>query len=362
MELIIFDRNINYKGLFEKQSSFIRTRRYSKCGEFELTTSFDANALDLLSTGSIVYKKGDLEAGYITHRSIELDPQGKEVLTVKGRFLTCYLNKRIIWGTQNINSTAEMAIRDLVNKQAINPVNTDRKIPLLELGTLKNYTETIQRQSSYKNLLEEIEDISIENELGIRTLFDIQNKKLIFDVYKGIVRTNPITFSREFENILKQEYTDSVDNYRNVALIAGEGEGIARVKTTIGDATGLDREETFVDAKDLKKTETVDDVEVTLTPTQYIEVLKNRGNTKLSEMVKIQTFDSKVNTKSNLVYKQDFDLGDIVTVNNRRWNVTISTRITEIQEVYEEDGFKIYVTFGDNIPTILDKIKQAVIK
>lgn len=62
----------------------------------------------------------------------------------------------------------------------------------------------------------------------------------------------------------------------------------------------------------------------------------------------------------NNKYKKDYDLGDIVTVVDKNWRIRIDTRITEIEEAYEEKGFEVNVTFGNNIPTIIDKIKQTV--
>jgi hypothetical protein len=87
-------------------------------------------------------------------------------------------------------------------------------------------------------------------------------------------------------------------------------------------------------------------------------MLADRGSSKLDEMREIQTFDSTVNLNSNLMYKQDFDLGDIVTCTSKKWGLTLDTRITEVIEVYEEKGPSVSVTFGNNIPTFIDKIKS----
>ena len=358
MELYIFNRGLTFQGIFESYYSLRWVRKYSKCGIFELHCNITSETLSLLKRGNIVWKKDDLEAGYIEYRNLMQDTEGKEVLVVKGKFFTGYLSNRIIWGIENINSTAELAVRDLINKNCINPVNVDRKIDLLSLGELKNYTQNVNYQVSYKNLLEEIESISNTSELGIRTLIDIENKQLIFDIYKGLDRNAgqsvnpPAIFSREFENILEQEYTDSLHNYRNIALVAGEGEGDERELAIIGQGVGLDRYELFVDARDLQK-------EIRTTE-EYIELLQDRGNTKLVEYKEITIFDSRINLRSNLIYKEDFDLGDIVTCTSKKWGITIDTRITEIEEVYEEDGFNINVIFGNEIPTIIDKIKQVV--
>jgi len=362
MELYIFDRDLNFQGILESFFSLRWIRRYSKCGEFELHCSLTPETLELLQRENVILKKDDLEAGYIEYRNLKHDRQGKEILVIKGKFLTGYLGRRIIWGIENLSTTAELAMRQLINNHAINPANTDRKIDMLTLGDLKGYTNNIDKQVSYKNLLETVEEISSTDGLGIRTLLDIENKQMIFDIYEGLNRTAeqsenaPAIFSREFENVLEQEYTDSFNNYRNTVLVAGEGEGVEREFVAIVNGQGLDRYELFIDARDLQS-----EIDGTTIPIEeYREILKNRGISKLSEYKEIQTFESKINLRSNLTYKYDFDLGDIVTCTSKKWGITVDTRITEIEEVYEESGFDVNITFGNSIPTLIDKIKQVV--
>ncbi len=362
MELYVFDRDLNFQGILESFFSLRWVRRYSKYGEFELHCSLTPETLELLKKENIVWKKDDLEAGYIEHRNLRQDTEGKEVMVVKGKFLTGYLGRRIIWGTENLSTTAELAMRQLINNHAINPANADRKIDMLTLGDLKGYTNNIDKQVSYKNLLETVEEISSTDGLGIRTLLDIENKQMIFDIYEGLDRTTgqsinaPAIFSKEFENILEQEYTDNLNNYRNTVLVAGEGEGVGREFVAIENGQGLDRYELFIDARDLQS-----EIDGTTIPIEeYREILKNRGISKLSEYKEIQTFESKINLRSNLTYKEDFDLGDVVTCTSKKWGITVNTRITEIEEVYEENGFSVNITFGNNIPTLIDVIKREV--
>ncbi len=378
MELYIFDRELNFKGILESYFSLIWTRKYSKCGEFELHCNLTPETLKLLQRGNVIWKKDDLEAGYIEYRNLSQDSNGQETLVVKGKFLTGYLGRRIIWGIEKIKTTPELAMRYLIDKHCINPDNPDRIIPYLKLNHLKGIPDDfyylsanqitwepvpmnlpeIEKQTSYKNLLEEVESIATTNELGIRTLLDIQNKQMLFDVYQGLDRTAgqsenaPAIFSKEFENILEQEYTDSLNNFRNVSLVAGEGEGTARQFVTVGGGTGFDRYELFVDARDLQQED--------MTTEEYNAVLSDRGQSKLAETKEIQTFESKININSNLKYKEDFELGNMVTCTSKKWGITIDTRITEVEEVYEESGFDVNITFGNNIPTLIDKIKQVV--
>lgn len=330
MELYIFNRDIEFKGVIDNFTSLIWRRRYSDCGEFELHCAFTTVNLNLLIKKNLIYKKDNDEFGVITYKNFKTDAEGKEVIVVKGKFGTSYMNRRIALGTTEITDTAENTIRSLIYSNAINPTDTNRILPGLVLGTDNTFTESIDYTLDNKELLEDIENIANTVELGIKTSLDITNKQFTFNVYKGLDRSvnqavNPICiFSKEFDNILEQEYVDSLDNYKNVAT---DG------TTTIGSAIGLDRFETYA-SKDL-------DVE-------------------LSKSLQITTFDSKINLNSNLTYKVDFDLGDIVTCVSKKWGLTLDSRITEIEEIYEESGLSINVVFGNSIPTLIDKIKQKL--
>lgn len=362
MELYIFDRSLNFKGVIDNFTSLRWVRRYYKCGEFELQCDLTPENLILLARENIIYKKEDSEAGYIEYRDIKQDTEGKEILILKGKFLTGYLNRRIIWGTEILNVTTEIAMRTLVTDNCITPIDSNRIIPNLILSALNSFTDTVNYQVSYANLLDEVESLSSVSDLGLRVNLDITNKKLIFEIYKGLDRSvkqsinSRAIFSKEFENILEQEYVDSLNNYRNLALVGGIGEGDARKLAIVGAGSGLDRFEVFNDQKSLSNVVN----SVTMSDADYTLLLVGKGNEILASTLEIKTFDSKINLNSNLKYKTDFDLGDIITIISKKWGITLDSRITEIEEIYEESGPQINITFGNNIPTLIDKIKQSI--
>lgn len=364
MNIYVFDRCLSQLGVIDNYNSLIWTRKTVTNGTFQLQCSLTADNLELLSKGNIICKSNDLtECAYIENRNISLDDTGMEILRVTGKFITGYLTQRIIWGMYTLNMTSENAMRKLVDSQCINTSN-DRKIPLLKLGEVKNYLEKVDYQVSYANLSEELENLCNTSDLNYKIVTDLENKIHTFEVFKGVDRTvnqsinSPCIFCEEFENISDSEYTDNTDNYKNTVLIAGEGEGQNRQLQTIGNTNkNLDRFELFVDARDLQST---DENENVIPLTEYKKLLTQRGEEALSEYKKVETFESNINVNSNLKYKEDFDLGDYVTCHNKKWNVTIDCKITEIEEVYEESGMQVNVNFGEHIPTILDKLKAKM--
>lgn len=362
MELYIFDRDLNRLGLIDKYESLIWNRKCNEVGIFELHCNVEYDTLRYLKKDNIIFKSNDLtEGAYIENVYIDEDIKGTETIKVIGKFITGYIGNKIVWVQETINSTVENAIRRLVYNNCIN-TSEDRIIPYMQLGESKNYTDKIDFQVSYKNLEEEVCKIAKEKDINFRVITDLENKIHKFDIYKGVDRTvnqniNPhCSFSREFENIEKQSYSHENDNVKNIALVAGEGEGSNRTIITVGDSTGLDRKEIFVDARDIRNTR---EDGTSIPQEEYLKLLTQRGLEKLSEFKEIISFDAKVNvTNANLVYKKDFDLGDYVSCINKKWGMIINVKITEIEEVYEKNKYQINIVFGDKIPTLIDKVKR----
>ena len=153
--------------------------------------------------------------------------------------------------------------------------------------------------------------------------------------------------------MLSQNYTDSIKDLANVAKVAGEGEGTDRQIIVIGEAAGLPRKEIFIDAKDLASSEYESNE-------KYLKALELRGSEKLYEKRRRESFDAVANTNSNLVYRKDFDLGDIVTVKSSLLGLSRRLRITEIIETYDETGLSVDLIFGDPLPTLSERLKGVI--
>lgn len=352
----IIDRNFNLLGEIDDYESLIWIRRWHKAGEFELHININKHNTHILQKENVILFED--KAGIIRYREIELDESGKggETLTIKGSSLSSLLGRRItIPPTGNaydvINSNAESVMKHFVDVNCINPADASRKIPNLGIAPNLNRGIILKYQSRFKQLDEELEKISIISGLGWDISIDIENKIYVFDVMEGKDLTsnqtvnNPVTFSIDFDNIKGQTYVDSDLNYRNQAYVGGQGEGVERTIVEVGEGLhGLDRYEVFIDARDIEN-----DLD-----------LPARGQQKLLEMTRLQSFESEILTKGTFEYKKDWDLGDMVTVVNPKWGITMETRIVEVKEIYESSGFKLEVIFGGTIPTLIDKIKSEI--
>lgn len=343
MEVRIYGRDLYRKGQIENQTSLIWTRKFYEPGTFELHAPITDENLYLLQKDNIIGKKGSAEAGII--EDIEKEESDiKNEITVKGRFLSSYMDRRLIKKTVNFSGKTEVAMRQLYS--GVVP------LPLVELGNLNGFPESVEFQVTMKNLLTYERKLSRAGAIGFRFRPDFRERKIVFETYQGKDRTfnqhenNRVIFSESYNNLNNAIYRYNNQNLKTFAIVGGQGEGDARTYYELGGGEGYDLREIFVDAKDINPDG--------LTAAQYKAALLQRAQEALNDAIASETLESETDAAINFVYKEDYDLGDIVTVRKKKWNLYMNQRITELSEVYEYGGMTVVPTFGDPLP---EKIK-----
>lgn len=371
MELYVYSSEMELQGIVEKIASLIWTRRYWSCGEFKLLVPFTEEHSRMLVKNNIIMKRGDDEAAQIRYVSITKNSQGLEEIEVQGKFLIAWIGKRIIKKQIITNDTTQNILYRIVRENVTNPADTARKIPDVSIADDDADTESgviDYTSEQYTNAQLAAETAAKAAKLGIRMRTDARTGAHVFSVYEGRDLTAgntagnaPCIFSQEFDNIVEQEYTNSVENLKTTAFVGGEEkEGVARKVAEVGgSAAGLAREEVFINATDIvQEYEDDDGTQVTLTDTEYLALLSARGAEELEQYAETLSFGSKINTFANLIYRTDYDLGDRVTCVNKRWGIRIDVRITEIAETYQNNVEEIDITFGESLPALLTQIRQ----
>ena len=342
MEVRVYDATLNFKGISENQTSFIWTRRYFESGEFRIYLPLTDDNLKLYKLGNLVTYRGANEAGVIEDLTLRYTST-ERVIIAEGRFLTSYMDRRLVRPTLNFSGKVEVAMRKMLTDAV--------PIPLVELGELNGFEETIEFQATYRNLLTMEEKLSKGANIGFRFRPDFTEKKIYFETYKGLDKSRSqrdrafVEFSDMFDNLNSVENRQNDQLLKNVGYVGGEGEGSARTYIIVGDdsLTGLERREVFIDAKDISS----DDI----TQAEYLAALRTRGLEKMEEHVFSNSYECATIPSGNFKYKKDYDLGDIVTIKKSDWGLNTTQRITEIQEVYEHGSATIVPTFGSPLPT-----------
>lgn len=344
MDLYVYDKSISLIDVVDDAESVIWTNRYNKAGDFEIYIRARTDLISTFAIGNYVLRSDDDMCGIVEKIQLTTDVENGDYFTITGRDAKSILSRRVIWQQTILDSTVEDGIYKLLNENIISPTKTTRKINNFIIGDRLNLTETIKQQFTGDNLLDTVSSICESFGLGFKVVLNVSTKQFVFSLYQGVNRSNNqstvprVIFSTDFENIASTSYSYNDQTYKNVALVAGEGEGNARKMQAVGDSSGLERYELFVDARDISS----NDGEISTT--DYTNQLIQRGTEKLAENSVTETFEGELITNLQYVYKTDYFCGDIVTITNE-YGITGDARIIEIIESFGVDGYKIVPTF-----------------
>lgn len=348
MDLWIYTQQFELLGIVDTAASVIWAKRYRQCGDFELYLPASAEMMELLQTELWVVRPDDKMVCMIEKVQTSTDEENGDYLTVTGRSLQAILERRIVWDQTVLTGNLEAGLRRLATDAFISPAIAARKYADLSLAPAHGYTESVNTQYTGTVLLEAVEELCAASGYGFAVGMDLPGKKLVLDFYKGADRTTtqtqnlPVVFSEEYDNLVSSTYTKDLTGYKSVALVAGEGEGSARRRTTVQrscDLEGLARREMFVDARDISSNEGE------ITDAEYLAQLSARGAANLAEAAAVESLEGGVEPGQMYTYGKDYDLGDLVTVTNK-YGITAPARVLEVVETWDENGYTFTPTFG----------------
>jgi hypothetical protein len=296
------------------------------------------------------------------------------------------------WQIVHSGTVAEF-IKRVLTDNVINPAQGQRAIPNFEIDT-SNFAE-LKDTIDISVLGDDIAQLIITTcktyNYGFRLSYNIQTQKLVFRLYKGKNKATTesdeyIEFSPRYANILSSNYVDDDSNYKNVAYVAYKNEAgeTALLSYFVGstEPQGEARREVYVDGTSTSRSITKEELtamfpdvkhsgvtypyyievngetiivaksegaeqneKITVTDYTYLLLIRRIAQNTLAERVKTQTFEGNVDTIDTYIYKQDYDLGDVVRVINE-YGIEAQAQITAIIESEDnEDGLVIEPTF-----------------
>ena len=343
MDLYVLNSDFEQIALIDDYRSLIWAKRYYQFGDCEVYIRACAEYFDILRKGHFMLRNDDDMICRIEKVELDTDAEDGNFLIVTGVDCRNILNQRVIWDQTNFTGTVEKYIHRLIENNLTNPDLPERKFDNFYLGEIKGLPATISEQVTYTALGDKIIELCTAYQYGSRVRID-ENNRLIFEVYVGEDRSynqdknNFVVFSHEFDNIISSKYITDSTNVKNVAVVAGEGEGIERKRVTFGQSAGRMRYELYVDARDISSTveegETID----------YNALLIARGIEALAEYGVVESFEGEVEPHYSYKYGIDYHLGDIVQVINE-YGISSCVRITEVIETFDQDGYSVIPTF-----------------
>lgn len=350
MDVYVMNTNFQIIGLIDTYKSLIWTSRFFEPGDFELYIPADPELLKILKKNYYVVRDDTSEAMIIEKIEITTDAENGDFFIVSGRSLLSIIGRRIVWKPMIFDDEDPAAIIVGIIHDNCTPIiipddyydSKQRFISGLTLKSSVSTGESTDTQVTGDNVLEKCSEIAKEFGIGLKMYFDFENTDghFIFECY--LMPEVDVTFSPEFDNLINTDYVYDNSNYANVAMVAGEGEGLTRWRRTSylckNEPTGLDRREVFVDARDLSTDDTTHD--------KYEQQLKQRGKEKLTDYIATETFSGDVAPSISYEYKKDYDLGNVVNIENE-YGITAKSRIVEIIESWDDNGYSVIPTLQE---------------
>ena len=351
---------IELEAVCDSFSSLIWDVEYYECGRFEVYIASNPITIDTFRTGRIVGRDDDDQHfGLIESVHLATDAENGDYLTVKGRFLMCLLERRIIHPTFSVTTETAYSeiVRSAVTQNAI--TNDIRKLPGLELGTVSGacWEQPAKLQISYANLMEWVYTIckKIGGTANIRLVKATgEQYKMVLDLTQGVDRSilqeeRPhVVFSDAYSNLLSFSYAADASVQRNFAYVFGQGKGEERKRTTYcsgEEPAFLDRYEVYVDADDISEKEQVDGESRTIPEEEYIELLKSRGAENLVQPQLASESEIAV-CSTQYTYNTDYTVGDFVTVQHKRFGLLQpKLQLIGMLEGFDQNGRSLTPTF-----------------
>lgn len=353
---------ISLEAVCDSFSSLLWDIEYYKCGAFEVYIAASPRNIEIFQTGRIVGRDDDKKHfGLIESVELETDAEDGDYLIIKGRFLMCLLERRIIYPTFNFTKLVSYS-QIVMNVVQYNACTSGiRKLPGLSPGNTSGTcwdTET-KLQVSYDNLMECVYTIceKIGGTANIRlSKTNTEQYEMIFELSQGTDRSilqevNPhIIFSDRYNNLLSITYFTDTSVKKNYAYVLGKGEGEKRKRTTYfegSEPSSLDRYEVYVDAKDISDEEQVDNETRPLSDAEYSELLKEKGKQSLVPIT--MKSESQIAVQSTqFQYGVDYFVGDFVTVEHQRFGIRQNKiQLVGMIESFDHNGRNLTPTFKE---------------
>lgn len=295
----------------------ILLKEWNTTGEnnlYSVTFTVDEKSFGTLANDVPVYLVFRNETGYMFNASIQIS----SLMLVAG-------SSRKNW-TPSQGSSIVDTVRSLAD--------------YFEIGTI-TAPKKLTKQISYDYVLSALYDLATQFNCGLTSTFT--NNKIAINFVPFNNRSqwstqNSLYFSDSIGNLSAWSFSQDYSEFKNFALIAGEGEGASRKKTSVGIGYGIDLYEMFVDARDLS----TDSDDGTLSNTEYMAMLAERGYNELAEADITYTLTAEA-SKTIYTYPTDYDVGDVASIETPAF--LADGLIAKVTEVFDQTGYSVFPTF-----------------
>lgn len=354
----VLNSRYEIKHVIDVFSDFLWTERYYGYGEFEIMVPVREDIIENCRIKDYISIRESNIVMIVESIGTYTDPENGDRIVISGRSLETLLMKRYIlksYETEapkdkpdekpkvNVQTLFDQMITDAI----IAPTIAGRKIenfifrPSSNPAVASLYIESTDHKGN--NLYDDIDGICKEQELGYQVVPQGVGG-FAFELYFGVDRSwdqtglPPVVFSDGYENLRNSNYLQSEREYMSTVFIETEIITETSTSTTTEEVifevnrtparTGIDRIEGYIR-----------DINV-----QTQKEANQRGSEYLADHKVTKLFDGDVESSVQYRYGVDYNIGDIVQVENK-YGQKGRCRVTEVVMSRNLSGPNLTPTF-----------------
>ena len=321
MNLNLYDADLNRIAIIGGQYiSCLWKEGYNTIGNF---------SLELVATDE--YKKKVSADCYVGRSDRKTLMVIKTVESSNGRIIASGKQAtRVLDDVSFVGTIESGSVIDTSIKNAYNKSNKYRNLEFADTSLGVKYPHQI----SHKSFLVLCQTMCQSEDVGFRAVRD--NGLVKVEFYQPKEKEN-LVFSEKFGNLSVDSVVTSTENYKNYAIVLGQGEGENRIAVHVDLTNGQERRDLIVDADDLQ----LEDGETT---ESYKSRLYARGIEKLLERTK--TFLCEFEPYSN-DFGAKYDLGDILKIYLTDYGITLKARVSEFSQKSQNNKTTTTIKVGE---------------
>ena len=322
------------------------TREYYQPGQFSVQIA----AADFQPSMAYLYTPDRPETGIIQKVALTETVKGR-FLQLSGYFLEANLNDKVVWPTYYATGSIPSAVVAMLRQYKDD-------IPLL---TVADAPAVQTDETSWQETGGQLADVAYTRlrtvQHSLRCRYDYQANTITAEIWQGMDRTqeqsaNPfVTFSDGFGNLAQVDASMDRSNYKNYAVVVGQDQAENR-KVAYADLSGGGYKRVlYVDAR----SERWDSEKQT--EAEYLASLQQKGLDALLDYAVIHNVDIQA-AAGGFVYREDWDLGDLVDVIVAEIGMAMQARIVTVREVFKQNNHTVEIELGDKKLTQLQKARM----
>lgn len=360
MELYILDSLLRRDKIIDEFASLIWTERFNSAGEFELVVQASPDTRRLFKTGTWLALSESFRCMAIETVEDDLDVEGRRILKISGPSIEYpLLDNRVAFGWKDdlvthpkwviTDQPADIARKVFTDICVTGILDTDDILPfiasvaILPADTIPEPADAITVEIEPDTVYNVVKGICEPYDLGFRILRNYDLSQLAFHVYAGSDRTSQQTtlpaviFSPELENLTSTKKLQSTSGVKNIAYVYSNL-GFEEVVSPSVDPsiTGFERNVLVVK---------MDDFDAGTPAGTVTARMQQRGYEELAKARSFTGFDGEVTENSQYKYGVDYQLGDLVEMQDDDGAVSF-VRVTEQIFASDAEGERSYPTLS----------------